>query len=402
MPKFPVMNLPLSEYCAAKLAETEAAGLLRQLREWEGRDTRVIRFEGRELLNFASNDYLGLAAHPEMRAAMSAVAGSMTGATASRLITGNHPAYAVLEAEIARLKNAEAALVFTSGYAAATGTIPALVGKDDFIVMDKLCHASLVDGARLSGATLRVFPHNNLKRCAELLARCCADGERPGCDAPRTLLITESVFSMDGDLAPLDDLAELKQRHGAWLMVDEAHATGVFGANGRGGAEQFGVEKEVDVSMGTLSKALGCLGGFICGSRALREWLVNRARSLIYSTGLPPAVCLAGVAAIRLLREEPGLRRRLWHNLKLVKEQLNAPVHSPIVPILIGDERRCVALAEMLREEGVMTPAVRYPTVGRGKARLRVSISAAHTEEDILRLTGILGAHHAGLRNVNG
>lgn len=383
------MNPPLHEHCADQLRRIEAEGLRRRLRSCEFTGTRTIRLEGRELLNFSSNDYLGLAGHPALREAMRAAAPEGAGATASRLITGNHAEYATLERELAEFKRAEAALVFTSGYAAAVGTLPALVGDGDFIVMDKLCHASLVDGARLSGATLRVYPHLNLKRCAELLARCRTQAGAKG----RVLLVTESVFSMDGDRAPLDELADLKQKHGAWLMVDEAHASGVLGNNGRGGAEHFGVEAVVDISMGTLSKAFGGLGGFICGSTPLKELLVNRARSLIYSTGLPPALCHAATTAVRLVRDDPELRAKLWANVRHLAERLEQAASSPIRPVLIGDERRCVQVAERLLQEGLMVPAIRYPTVARGKARLRVSVSAAHTTEDIDRLADALIQH---------
>jgi glycine C-acetyltransferase/8-amino-7-oxononanoate synthase len=373
------MNPSLADHCRVKLEEIEAAGLLRRLRTCQQNDTRTILYEGRSLLNFSSNDYLGLSTHPRIRKALES---ETFGAGASRLISGNHSGYDALEAEIARFKKAESALVFTSGYAAAVGTIPVLTGEGDCIVMDKLCHACLVDGARLSGATIRVFPHSNLKRCGELLASC---RERVGSEG-NVLLVTESVFSMDGDLAPLDQLVELKNKHGAWLMVDEAHATGVMGRNGRGGAEHFGVEEEVEISMGTLSKALGCVGGFICGSRELKEYLVNRARSLIYSTALPAAVCQAASEAVRVAWEETGIREKLWKNIHFLSDRLGVKAESPIFPIAVGDERRCVAIAEKLRETGFLVPAVRYPTVGRGKARLRVSVSAAHQESDLIQL----------------
>lgn len=385
------MTPSLVEDCRARLREAETAGLLRALRDWESVDARAARIGGKELRNFASNDYLGLSTHQRVRAALARATNEVAGAGASRLITGNHPGYAELESELARFKRAEAALVFSSGYAAALGTIPALVGDGDFVVMDKLCHACLVDGAHLSGATLRVFPHNNLKRCGELLASCRKSAGAKG----RVLLVTESLFSMDGDLAPLADLVELKRRHGAWLMVDEAHATGVLGKNGRGGAEHFGVEGEVEISMGTLSKALGCAGGFIGGAKELREWLVNRARSLIFSTALPRGVCAAGAEAVRVVREEPTSRAKLWENIRFLRDRLGRETVSPIIPIEIGDERRCVEAAEKLREAGFVVPAIRYPTVGRGKARLRVSVSAAHQREDLEGLVGALKSHAA-------
>ncbi len=382
------MNPPLDQHCREELKRIEAEGLLRRLQTVGRRHAATLRIAGRDFINFSSNDYLGLSSHPRIRKAFQQDADDAFGATASRLISGgNHAAYAMLEEELVAFKHTEAALVFTSGYAAALGTIPALVGDRDFIVMDKLGHACLVDGARLSGATLRVFPHDALDRCEELLARCAAlAGERGG----RVLLVTESVFSMDGDLAPLDRLVELKRRHGAWLMVDEAHATGVLGPNGRGGAEHFGLEDGVDISMGTLSKALGCVGGFICGSTALRELLINRARSLIYSTGLPPSLCLAAAEAVRVAREEPQRRRQLWRNLAWLEKKMGRTLTSPIVPVQVGDELRCVATAARLRERGLLVPAVRYPTVPRGKARLRISVTAAHQESDLEALVSAL------------
>ncbi len=384
----------LSKYCQTKLAELEAVGLLRHLKKLNIHGTRHLEFNGKKFLNFSSNDYLGLSTHPHLKKTFNTLMDLPIGATASRLITGNHPSYEVLENTIASFKRTESALVFTSGYAAAIGTIPALVGKNDFVVMDKLCHACLVDGARLSGATIRVFPHNHLRRCETLLESC----RRKGGDRGKILLMTESIFSMDGDLAPLDELAQLKKKYEAWLMVDEAHATGILGENGRGGAEYFGVEDEVDISMGTLSKALGCMGGFICGSRPLKEFLINQARSLIFSTGLPPFICQAGATAISLIQKEPHLRKKLWKNVDFFRKQFirddafkqNQPILSPIIPIMIGKEKRCLKVAQHLQEKGILASAIRYPTVGRGKARLRVSISAAHTEEDILCLSEAL------------
>ena len=380
------MNPSLKEHCLGKLQEIEADGLLRKLRSLENQDTRIIRSGTKEFLNFSSNDYLGLSTHPQLHEAFKNGIGEAVGAAASRLITGNHPIHESLEVEIARYKKKEAALVFTSGYTAAVGTIPSLVGKGDFIVMDKLCHASLVDGARLSGATLRVYPHLHLKRCGELLKSCRSQAGNKN----HILLVTESIFSMDGDLAPLGDLVELKKRYGTWLMVDEAHATGVLGEDGRGGEEFFGVEGGVDISMGTLSKALGCVGGFICGAQELKALLVNRARSFIYSTGLPLLICKAASTALRIAQEEPERRKKLQRNMETLKESLKLPVQSPIIPWIVGNESRAMELAEKLRGEGVMIPAVRYPTVPRGKARLRISLNAVHTEKDITYLIKLL------------
>ncbi|MDD2706592.1 MAG: 8-amino-7-oxononanoate synthase [Verrucomicrobiae bacterium] len=375
------MNSSLQEHCRRELEGLDSKGLRRRLRCGVSQGTRLFRFDGRVLVNFSSNDYLGLASDPRLWAGVeggAAEVGNM-GAGASRLVSGNHPDYMTLEAELARFKQVDEVLVFGSGYAAAVGTIPALVGKEDFVVMDKLCHASLVDGARLSGAVIRVYPHLNMDRCGELLANC---REKAG-DEGKILLVTESVFSMDGDLAPLDQLAQLKDQYGAWLMVDEAHGSGVLGREGRGGTEMFCVEDRVDVAMGTLSKAFGCVGGFVGGKSGLKDHLVNRARSLIYSTGLPSVVCRAACRAVRMVREEPVLRERLWVNIRKMAEGLGVPPVSPIFPVIIPDEKTCVETSLRLAEAGFWAPAIRYPTVPRGKARLRISVSAAHTAGDV-------------------
>jgi 8-amino-7-oxononanoate synthase len=377
--KTTVMNPTLKDFCQEQLLRIEQEGLLRHLRLWENGSGIKIRLKGSELINFASNDYLGLSVHPRVLEAFKKSAEQVAGAGASRLITGNHRGYQLIEEEIASFKNAESALVFSSGYAAALGTIPALVGTSDFIVMDKLCHACLVDAARLSGATLRVFPHNNLKRCEELLVNCRMQA-KPG---SKLLILTESVFSMDGDVAPLDQLIALKNKYGVWIMVDEAHATGVFGKQGQGAAEHFGVASEIEVSMGTLSKALGCVGGFICGPKNFKEFLINSARSFVFSTALPEAVCMAAVSSIRLVREQSQLRETLWNNIKILSQRLNVPISSPILNISIGEERESLKASEALFKKGLFVPAIRYPTVAKGKARLRVSLSTLHTRNHL-------------------
>jgi 8-amino-7-oxononanoate synthase len=376
--------MQLQDFCTHQLEGLDRSGLLRKLRNASTLDSRTLRIEGREVIHFSSNDYLGLASGGCPRGIESNQPHQLQrGAGASRLISGNHEAYGVLESEIARFKKAEATLVFSSGYAAAVGTIPALLGAGDYIVMDKWCHASLIDGAKLSGATIRVFPHNNLKRCEELLRRCAQYAEK---EDARVLLVTESVFSMDGDLAPLEQLVELKERYGAWLMVDEAHATGVLGASGRGGAEHFGVERKLDVSLGTLSKAVGSVGGFICGSKLLIDLLVNRARSMLFSTGLPPRICLDAAEGIRRIQSDPGLRAQLWERVAQLGKLTGIKLDSPIVPILVVDERRAMELASEALKAGMFIPPVRFPTVPKGQARLRATLTAAHHEEDIRKL----------------
>lgn len=354
---------------------------------------------GRELLNFSSNDYLGLANHLELKeAAVKAVEKFGAGAGASRLICGSLAPFHELEAALADFKGTEAALTFSTGYATALGTIGALVGKEDAIVLDKLVHASIVDAARLSGAKLRVFAHNDMAALEDIL-RWASARSAPVGRPSRTLIITESVFSMDGDLAPLRDLVDLKDRHGAWLMVDEAHATGLFGQHRRGLAEACEVSGRIEIQMGTLGKAVGAGGGYVCGSRALIDLLVNRARSFIFSTAPVPAAAAAARAGLELIQSPEGEERRVrtWALLDQLKNALIengwplAPVQSAIVPLHVGAEAEAVALAARLRESGVFVPAIRYPTVARGAARLRLTVTAAHTAEDVRELAACLG-----------
>ncbi len=351
-----------------------------------GRDRRARRF-----INFSSNDYLGLANDPKLReAAIAAINEFGVGAGASRLITGTQSPHVRLEHALAKWKGTEAALSFSSGYAAALGTIPALVKKDDVILLDKLCHASLIDGAKLSGATLRIFPHNNLRKLESHLE--WARREHPG---KRILVATESVFSMDGDRAPLRELVELKKRFDALLMLDEAHAVGVIGPNGRGLAAAESIGEDVDIQMGTLSKALGASGGYICGSRNLIEWLINRARSFIYSTAPSPAIAAATLAAVDFLSSSEGEERRLllWKKIRLMQEVMptsglnkkDAPAGA-IFPWIVGGEQAALDLASALQNKGFLVPAIRYPTVAKGSARLRITVTAAHQEDQIRSL----------------
>src|SRR5437870_4606222 len=352
-----------------------------------GRDRRARRF-----INFSSNDYLGLANDPKLReAAIAAINEFGVGAGASRLITGTQSPHVRLEHALAKWKGTEAALSFSSGYAAALGTIPALVKKNDVILLDKLCHASLIDGAKLSGAILRIFPHNHLGKLEDHLE--WARREHAG---KRILILTESVFSMDGDRAPLRELVELKSRFGALLMLDEAHAVGVIGPNGRGLAAAENLNEDVDLQMGTLSKALGASGGYICGSRSLIEWLINRARSFIYSTAPPPGIVAAALAAVDFLGSSEGEERRLllWKRISLMQEFLPGDglnkkatnASSAIFPWIVGGEQAAIDLASALQKEGFLVPAVRYPTVAKGAARLRITVTAAHEKEQIRSL----------------
>jgi 8-amino-7-oxononanoate synthase len=379
----------MEDLFAKDLEALRARFLERHLREITGAQGPEVEIGGRRLINFSSNDYLGLANNPLLRkAATSAIDEFGVGAGASRLISGTQSPHLRLERALAKWKGTESALCFSSGYAAALGTIPGLVAKNDVVLLDKLCHASLIDGAKLSGAVLRVFPHNHVGKLESHLD--LARREHPG---RRVLVITESVFSMDGDLAPLRELVELKKRFGALLMLDEAHAVGVIGPNGRGLAMAENVSEEIDVQMGTMSKALGASGGYICGARTLIEWLINRARSFIYSTAPPPAVAAAALAAVDFLASAEGEERRLllWERIRLMQQLLPraglkgeaVAARSAIFPWLAGDEQATLNLASALQSDGFLVPAIRYPTVAKGTARLRITVTAAHEEAQI-------------------
>lgn len=380
----------------SQLADLRARSLFRKLRDVRPEPGQLICCDGKTLVNFSSNDYLGLADEPWLReAAKHAIDEFGVGAGASRLVCGNLAPHARLERSLAEFKRTEAALAFGSGYATALGTIQALLGRGDIVVLDKLCHACLIDGARASGATIRVFPHNNVATLGSHLK--WARTTQPQ-DA-RVLVCTESVFSMDGDLAPLAEIVGLKNRFGAMLMLDEAHAVGVLGKNGRGLAEELGLADQVEVQMGTLGKALGVGGGYVAGSRHLIELLINRARPFIYSTAPPPALAAASGAAVDFMMTEAGEARRqlLVQNLGQFLDEAPRAIlpgggwRSAIIPIVIGAEDAALAASQWLQEEGFLIPAIRYPTVARGSARLRVTISAAHEPAQISRLCAALG-----------
>ncbi len=367
--------------------------LLRQLREVEPRDGMEMACGSRTLVNFGSNDYLGLSGEPFLREAFKrAIDEHGVGSGASRLICGTRAPHRHLEEALAAFKNTEAALSFSSGYATAVGVLGALAGKEDVVILDKLAHASLIDGARLSGATLRVFVHNRIAQLESHLQ--WARRERPG---GRIVVVTESVFSMDGDRCPLAEIVALKERHGALLLLDEAHAVGVLGRHGRGLADLLGLAGRVDLQMGTLSKALGVSGGYLCGSRALIDLLVNRARSFVFSTAPPPAIAATAQAAVEFLQTPEGEARReqLLENLRQLAAGLPPGLtperlQSAIVPVLLGREEVALETARTLQERGLFVPAIRYPTVARGAARLRVTLSALHTPDQIARLNEAL------------
>lgn len=376
-----------------QVAELKRRLLHRTLREIDSPQQPDVVLANSGLINFSSNDYLGLAGESFLReAAKAAIDRYGVGSGASRLICGTMKAHVDLERKVAEFKRAQASITFSSGYAAAVGTINALVRREDVVIMDKLAHASLIDGARLSGAVIRVFPHNHLGKLESHL-RWAAEHYPEG----RHLIITESVFSMDGDRAPLAEMVEIKDKYGAMLMVDEAHAVGVLGKQGRGLAEKLGVAGSIEVQMGTFSKALGVSGGYICGSHVLIDFLINRARSFVYSTAPPPALAVAAAAAIDFLMSEEGTKRQmaLWKNLELLRVALPGDLRpksmdSAIVPILVGGEDKALAAAQWLLKSGFLVPAIRYPTVAKGAARLRITISAAHTVEQIEKLAACL------------
>lgn len=379
----------LDSWLLSELAQIEAAHLRRSLRRLDSSQGVDVVVDGHRLINFSSNDYLGLANDSRLKAAASAAIDRFgAGAGSARLICGNLAPHAELDEAFAKFKGTESALAFSTGYAAALGTIPALVGKGDVVILDKLCHACLVDAARLSGATIRVFPHNQLGKLERLLS-----GIRDGDANAKVLVVTESVFSMDGDLAPLRDIVELKERFGAWLMVDEAHGVGVLGPRGRGLAAELGIVGRIDVQMSTLGKALGSAGGVICGSSALIEFLVNRARSFIFSTAPAPGVAAAATEAVRLLDGgslEPE-RRSLWDAIAGIGRALNGPrAASAILPLIVGSESLTIELSFALRQAGILVGAVRYPTVARNQARLRFTACALHSMAHVESLTNAL------------
>lgn len=364
-----------------ELANLRAQGLERQLKVMPDAGGACM-IAGRRMLNFSSNDYLGLARTPVvMEAALAALRRWGTGATASRLVVGTLPCHAELETRLAQFKGYAAALVFGSGYLANVGTVSALVGRHDRILADKLAHASLLDGATLSRAAIHRFQHNDVDHLLRLLR------QKPV--SARDLIITESVFSMDGDLAPLFDIARVAQAHGAMLLVDEAHATGVWGPDGTGRIGELGLQQAVSVAMGTLSKALGAYGGFIAGSETLKHWLVNRARSFIFSTGLPPACAGAVLGALDFLKQHPGLGADLLQRAKMFRQRLQTAGFntgssvSQIVPVIIGDNQKTLAFACRLRDRGILAAAIRPPTVPVGTARLRLSVTLEHTQADL-------------------
>ena len=374
----------LDDFAAEKLRDLDAWHLRRTLAASARIDGVWIERDGKRLLSFSCNDYLNLSQHPAVReAAIAAIRRYGAGAGASRLVTGNHPLYAELEARLARLKGTEAACVFGSGYLANTGIIPALIGAEDLILVDELAHACIWAGARMSGATVVSLPHNDTA-CAEALLQQYRARHR------HALIATDGVFSMDGDLAPLPALAMIAAQHDAWLLSDDAHGVGVVG-NGRGASFVHATMPAVPLQMGTLSKALGSYGGYLCASRAVIELMHNRARTLIYSTGLPPASIAAAIAALDVIESEPALVARPLAKAKRFTQLLGlAEAQSAIVPVVIGEARAALDASRRLASHGFLVTAIRPPTVPAGTARLRLAFCAQHPDGEIERLAAVI------------
>jgi 8-amino-7-oxononanoate synthase len=367
-----------------ELASIRDAGLYRRLRRVDGEQGPTLSLDGREVINFSSNNYLGIANHPALAAAAKAAIDRYgCGSGASRLISGNMALHEELESRLAAFKGTEAALVFNSGFQANIGVISTLAGDGDAIFSDALNHASIIDGCRLARARTIVYGHNDLGRLEQALEQ--ARGFR------RKLIVTESIFSMDGDEAPLAGIVELAEKYGAAVMVDEAHATGVFGREGAGVVQKLGLGESVLVQMGTLGKALGCFGAYIAGSDGLRDLLINRCRSFIFTTSLPPAVMAMAIAAIDLVQREPDRRDALRHNCDRVRGGLAGlgfqlgGSESPILPLIIGDAGKCMEFSEALLENGIFAQGIRPPTVPPGTSRLRITLMATHTRAHIDR-----------------
>jgi glycine C-acetyltransferase len=385
---------PLS-YLTDQLNELKSKGTHFKLRVLEDEQAPECTFDGKHVINLASNNYLGLTTHPKLReAALEATRKYGVGSGAVRTIAGTMKIHMELEEKIARFKNVEACVVFQSGFAANAGTVSAVLGKEDFIISDQLNHASIIDGARLSRAKILVFNHKDLSHAEEQLA---SVKDLPG----RKLLITDGVFSMDGDIGPLPGLCDLAEKYGAIMMVDDAHASGVLGRNGRGTIDHFHQHGRVDIQVGTLSKAIGALGGYVCGTRDLIDYLYHRARPFLFSTSHPPSVAATCIAAFDVLEQEPERIDKLWENTRFWKKELGllgfdiggktTPAsETPITPIIIGDGARTMEFSRELFKEGVLGTGIAFPTVPEGKARVRTIMTATHTREELQRALEVL------------
>ncbi|MFO7310659.1 MAG: glycine C-acetyltransferase [Bacillota bacterium] len=369
-------------FLADEIAAMKAQGVFRYPRVFEGPQGPRAIIDGREVVNLSSNNYLGLANHPRVReAAIKAIEEYGAGTASVRSIAGTMSLHAELERRLAAFKRTEAALVFQSGFTANAGTVAAILGKEDVIISDELNHASIIDGCRLSRAQIKIYPHRDVAALRRLLE------ESRG--ARRVLVVTDGVFSMDGDIAPLPDIVAVAKEYGAITMVDDAHASGVLGTNGRGTVDHFGLHGQVDIQVGTLSKAIGILGGYVAGSKLLIDYLIQRARPFLFSTSHPPAVTAACLAALDILETEPELIQRLWDNARYFREGLAdagfdvSGSETPIIPVIVGEGDKAMRLSDRLFEEGVFAQGIAYPTVPRGKARVRTIVTAAHTRDDL-------------------
>src|ERR1700758_854941 len=381
------------QYVTDQLNELRAKGVAPKLRILEGEQKPVCIFDGKEVINLASNNYLSLTTHKALRkAAVEATKKLGVGAGAVRTIAGTMQLHMQLEEQIAKFKNVEACVVFQSGFTANAGTVSAVLGKEDLIISDELNHASIIDGARLSKATIKVFKHKDVADCERILQE---HTSFPG----KKLIITDGVFSMDGDIAPLPQLCDLAEKYNCIMMVDDAHSSGVLGRGGRGTIDHFGVHGRVHIQVGTLSKAIGAMGGYVCGSRDLIEFLYQRARPFLFSTSHPPAVAASCLAAFDVLDSPEGERlvKKLWANTKFFKRELKKRgfqfkvSETPIIPIHVGDAAKAFEFSKKLFDAGVYAPAVGYPTVAEGKARLRAMVSATHKREQLLKAAETLG-----------
>ena len=374
-------NAAMNDFLEESLAELEQNGLKRQLRPVKGSQGRKINIDGKNVLNFCSNNYLGLADDPRLSAAaITAIQEEGFGSGASRLVCGNMSAHTELEKKIAAFKGAERCLLFSTGYMANVGIISSLFDREDMIFCDRLNHASIIDGILLSQAKWKRYPHNDMKALEEMLKTSAGK---------KKVIITDTVFSMDGDIAPLDKIVALAEKYECWVMVDEAHGLGVLGKNGRGAAEHFDVEDKIDIQMGTLSKAAGSFGAYCCGSAKLIDYLINRARSFIYTTGMPPAIAAASMKAIEIIEQEPALRQRLWQNTEYLLQGLKKlgfdtlQTQTPIIPVVVKESEIAVQFSQKLFERGIFVSAIRPPTVPQHTARLRVTVMATHEKPDL-------------------
>ncbi|HXD18738.1 MAG TPA: glycine C-acetyltransferase [Vicinamibacterales bacterium] len=369
-------------YLSEELDALKAQGLYRRLRVLDGEQKAHATFDERPVVNLSSNNYLGLTTHPKLReAALEATRALGVGSGSVRTIAGTMAIHMELERRLAEFKRTEATVVFQSGFTANAGTVASVLSKDDFIISDELNHASIIDGARLSRATIKVFPHRDAKAARAIVAALPRERQR--------LIITDGVFSMDGDLGALPELCDVADEFGCIMMVDDAHASGVFGSNGRGTVDHFKLHGRVDIQVGTLSKAIGALGGYVAGSRALIEFLYHRGRPFLFSTSHPPAVPAACLAAIDVLEGEPQLIERLWENTRVFKSGLQAlgfntgTSESPITPVIVGDASLAMQLSDALFREGVFAQGIGFPTVARDKARVRTIVTATHTPGEL-------------------